>query len=224
MAASGPPSANFGFNSFQEIKSHSSILYNERLAILFYMLDMRSVEMLTDNSVEKLLEVRALLKQIYKNIRCLMSYNPTVRATLHLETKDDGVYTTDIMLGSIDRMVDYCEANEYTQRRVQIIIQELNNFDMTIRTVLQYFHYFIRPEFRQKPDVEIAVERYKEIADKSTIEELKEIAGKSNIIDFAGLGSNRIELKDEIVYDENVDGDDDEDEDVDDDIDDDETK
>jgi hypothetical protein len=42
------PSAGFKFNSFEEIKSHSSILYNERMAILFYMLDMKSISMNTN--------------------------------------------------------------------------------------------------------------------------------------------------------------------------------
>lgn len=205
MPAQGPPAASFGFNSFNEIKSHSSILFNERLAILFYMLDMRSIELNTNHSVEKILEVRALLKQIYKNIRCLISYNPTVRSTLNLETKDNGIYTTDIMLGTIDKMIEYCELNEWTTKRIWITVQELNNFDVALRGILQYFHYFIRPEFRQKPDVEIAVERYKEIADSKTVEELKAIAGKSNVIDFEGLGSSRIELKDEIEYDKEVD-------------------
>jgi hypothetical protein len=212
MAASLPnvPAAKFGFNSFEEIKSHSSILFNERLAILFYLLDVRSIELNTHYEIDKILEVRSLIKQIYKNIRCLLSYNPTVRATLNLETKDDGVYVTDVGIGLIDKMIEYCEVNEYTPKRIYILVQELNNVEMMLKQVLQYFHYFIRPAFRQKPDVEIAVEKYKEIADEQTVEELRNIVGKSNLTDFANLSSSRIDIKSEVEYDEDVDGEDEE--------------
>lgn len=201
-----PPAASFKFNAFQEIKSHSSILYNERMAILFYLLDMRSISMNTHYGVSDMLEVRGIIKQIYKNIRMLVRTNPTVRATLNLETKDEGVYITDVAMGVIDKMVDYCEINGYTTRRLYIIVQELNNLEMLIKDILQYFHYFIRPDFRQKPDVEIATERYKELADKKTVEELRMLVGKRHKIDFEGLGSSRIELKDDTKYDETVDG------------------
>lgn len=194
MANQGAPAASFKFNQFQEIKSHSSILFNERLAILFYILDTRSIDLNTTYSVPLVLEVRAILKQIYKNIRTLIRNNPTVRATLNLETKDPGIYITDFSLGAIDKMIEHCEINGYTTRKIYIIVQELNNFEMIVKDVLQYFHYFIRPDFRQKPDIEVATEKYKEIADERTIEELKEIVGKNNRIDFEGLGTSRIEF------------------------------
>jgi len=206
MINQGPPAAGFKFNSFAEIKSHSSILFNERMAILFYLLDMRSIDMNTNQDLKNMLEVRSIIKQIYKNIRMLIRNNPTVRATLDLDTKDEGIYITDVMLGVIDRMVDFCDIGGYTTKKLYIIIEELNSVEMIIKDILQYFHYFIRPDFRQKPDIEIATEKYKEIADRSTIDELKAIAGKKNKIDFDGLGSSRIELKEEIEYDEVVDG------------------
>jgi hypothetical protein len=188
------PATSFKFNSFQEIKSHSSILYNERMAILFYLLDMKSIEMNTYFRVENVLEVRGIVKQIYKNMRMLLRNNPTARATLNLDTKDDGIYTTDIAIATVDKMIEYCEGFNYTIKRIHILIQELNNIEMIIKDVLQYYHYFIRPDFKQKPDIEIATERYKEIADKATIEELKAIVGKKHLVDFEGLGSSRIEL------------------------------
>jgi len=200
MANQGMPAASFKFNTFQEIKSHSSILFNERLAILFYLLDCRSIEMNTSYSVSKIVEVRSILKQIYKNIRTLIRNNPTVRATLNLETKDSGIYITDVAIGMIDRMIEYCEINGYTTKKIYVIIQELNNFEMITKDVLQYFHYFIRPDFRQKPDIEIATEKYKEIADERTVEELRAIVGNKNKIDFEGLGTSRVELKNELEY------------------------
>ena len=215
----GTPAAGFNFNTFQEIKSHSSILYNERMAILFYLLDMKSIAMNTSLGVREVLEVRSIIKQIYKNIRMLLRNNPVARATLHLETKDDGIYITDVAMGLIDRMIEYCESYGYTTKRLYIITNQLNDIEMMIKDVLQYFHYFIRPDFRQKPDVEIATEQYKEIADMRTIEELRALVGRSSKVDFEGLGSSRIKLQTEneneqegnlISFDENVDGEKDE--------------
>lgn len=207
MANQGPPAAGYQFNTFAEIRSHSSILFNERLAILFYLLDMRSIQLNTTYNVNQLLEVRGILLQIYKNIRTLIRNNPTVRATLHLDTKDEGIYITDLAFAMIDRMVQFCESTEYSTKKIYILVQELNRVEMIIKDVLQYFHYFIRPDFRQKPDIDMATEQYKEIADKHTIEELKEIVGKKHKIDFESLGSTRIDLTQEIPYEKETDGD-----------------
>lgn len=207
----GTPAAGYKFNTFQEIKSHSSILYNERMAILFYLLDMKSMAMNTNYNISDLLEVRATLRQIYKNIRTLIRNNPTMRATLNLDTQDSGIYITDVALGIIDKMFEFCEVSNYTTKRIYIIVQELNNFEMLVKDVLQYYHYFIRPDFKQKPDVEIATEKYKEIADNRTIDELREIVGKRHQVDFEGLGTSRIELlSNDIEYDSNTDDEDEE--------------
>ena len=72
MSDMKPPAASFKFNAFQEIKSHSSILYNERVAILFYMLDLASIELNTGYQVKDVLRVRSILLQVYKNIRTLI--------------------------------------------------------------------------------------------------------------------------------------------------------
>lgn len=206
MVNQGPPSAGYKFNTFEEIKSHSSILFNERMAILFYLLDMKGITMNIEYSHSSMMEVRSIIKQIYKNIRTLIRNNPTVRASLNLDTKDEGIYITDVGLGIIDRMIEYCDINGFTTKRIYVIIQELNNIEMLIKDVLQYFHYFIRPDFRQKPDIDMATEKYKEIADERTVNELKELIGKRNKIDFEGLGTSRVELTAEIEYDEDVDG------------------
>lgn len=210
------PAAGFKFNSFEEIKSHSSILFNERMAILFYLLDMRSIRMNAGYNIEDILEVRAIIKQIYKNVRMLIRYNPTCRATLNLDTKDDGIYVPDVAISLIDRMIEFCETQQFTMKRLYIIVQEINRVEMVIKDILQYFHYFIRPEFRQKPDIEIATEQYKEIADKQTVEELRALVGRTSKIDFESLGSTRIELnqadpdevagKDLLEHDEELDG------------------
>ena len=103
-------------------------------------------------------------------------------------------------------MIKYCQEEGFTVKRMQIIISELNRIEMIIKDTLQYYHYFYRPDFRQKPDVDIATEVYKEMADKKTVEDLKNIAGANNMIDFENLGTSRIELTEELEYDEVVDG------------------
>jgi len=208
MAVTGRPAAGYGVNAMQEIRSHSSVLFNERLAILFYLLDMNSIELNTNYSIPFLVKVKGILTQIYKNIRTLIRNNPTMRATLNLETKDEGIYITDIAMSVIDNMVQWCEINGYSTAKIFVITKKMNDVEMMIKDILQYYHYFIRPDFRQKPDIEIATEKYKEIADERTIEELRTIVGKNNKIDFEALGSSRVELVNEIKYDEVVDGED----------------
>jgi hypothetical protein len=214
ISSTGTASAGYKVNSFEEIRSHSSVLYNERMAILFYLLDMNSIEMNTSYDIAMMQKVRAILKQIYKNIRMLIRYNPTCRATLNLETKDNGIYVPDVALSTIDRMIEHCEVNGYTIKKLYIIVQEINRVETIIKDILQYFSYFIRPDFRQKPDLDVATENYKQLADKRTVEELRALVGRSAKVDFEGLGSDRIELKqseeaeedDLISYDKNVDG------------------
>jgi len=206
MATKGSPAAGYKFNTFQEIKSHSSVLFNERMAILFYWLDMKSINMNTNYAIQDVLEVKGILKQIYKNIRTLIRNNPAMRATLNLETRDPGIYITDYALANIDRMVEFCERQSYTIKRIYIIANELNRIETIIKDVLQYYNYFIRPDFKQKPDIEIATEKYKQIVDKKTVEELRSIVGKNNKIDFEDLGTTRVERINDIEYDENVDG------------------
>ena len=141
MAFGTAPAAGYKFNTFQEIKSHSSILYNERMAILFYILDMKSIQLNTTFSVPDMLGVRSVMMQIYKNIRTLVRNNPVMRATLNLDTKEDGVYTLDVAYNLIESMINYCEAKGYTTKRIYIITQELNKLEVVIKDVLQYYHY-----------------------------------------------------------------------------------
>jgi hypothetical protein len=190
----GPTSVGYNFNALAEIRSHSAILYNERMAILFYMLDLESINLNSEYAPHSILKVRALLKQIYKNVRMLMRQNPASRAILRLETEHSGMYTTDLQLGMIDRMIEFCEMNGYTIKYMHIIVNELNTFEMVLKDFLQFFSYFIRPDFRQKPDIELATERYKEMADRKTVEDLRLVIGRRHNIDFDNLGSKRVDI------------------------------
>jgi hypothetical protein len=203
-----PGVTKYNFNTIQEIKSHSSILYNERMAILFYLQDMKNLMLHKHKSVDMIYDCYSVLRQIYKNFRMLIRFNPMVRVTMNLETKDPGIYTVDVAMSMLDKMIKYCEETEFTQKRIYIIIQEMDNIEMIVKDVLQYFSYFIRPDFSQKPDIESATEKYKEISDKRTVDELKAIVGKNHSIDFEGLGSERVEIDTQRVdYDPTVDSD-----------------
>jgi hypothetical protein len=129
----------------------------------------------------------------------LIRFNPTCRVTLNLETKDEGVYVPDVALSTIDRMIEYCEVEGYTIRKLYILAQEINRVQGLLRDILQYFHYFIRPDFKQKPDIDVATDTYKQIADGRTVDELRALVGRTNMIDFEGLGSSRVELSQDII-------------------------
>ena len=95
--------------------------------------------------------------------------------------------------------------NGFTYQKCYAIALQLNNIEIVLRDVLQYFNYFFRPDWKQKPDVLIATEKYKQMADKLTIEKLKETIGEKNKIDFRHLGKAEL---DEIEYVEEIDEDD----------------
>jgi len=182
-------STGYSFNTMQDIKSHSSTLFNERMAILFYLLDMESIElnknyMVPEKCNNLIHSVAALNRQIYKNVRTLLRNNPVLCTTLNLNTKDRGSYVTDVHLSLINKMILYLDTKGYTMRSAFIMTEELNNFEMSLKDVLQYYNYFIRPNFIQKPDIYLATERYKSLADEMTVEQLRSVVGKNNKVNF----------------------------------------
>lgn len=182
-------SSGYNFNAFKEIKSHSSVLFNERLAILFYILDIDSIDLNRVHSKDMMLKVKATTYQIWKNIRTLVRNNPGCRKTLNLETKDEGVYTIDVAFDIVSKMIIWMENNsDFTYRNIFIVVEHLNKIEIIMRDILQYFQYFIRADFKQLPDILLAAEEYKKYADKLTLEQLREIIGKNNKVDFESLG------------------------------------
>jgi len=199
-------SASYAFNSMQDIKSHSAALYNERMAILFFVLDTSSIDMNMHHRPEDVTKVRAILKQLYKNVRMLIRNNPMIRSVLNLETADPGIYVTDVALGMIDKMIEFCEINGYTKRKLFVIAEELNRFEMLMKDTLQYYSYFIRPEFKQKPDVDTATEKYRTMIDQATVDQLKTIVGKNSKINLESLGIVQVDKDKPVNYDKVVDG------------------
>jgi hypothetical protein len=175
---------------YQEIKSHSSLLSNERVAILFYMLDTASINLNESYTYSNMIRVKSILYQIYKNVRALIRANVSVRNALGLDTRQPGIYITDVIFTKIEEMNHFCmmDPDGFTIDRVFKITQHLNSLEMLIRDIMQYFSYFFRPEIKHKPDIEVATEKYKEMADKMTLDQLRGIVGKYNKIDFEHLG------------------------------------
>lgn len=176
---------------FDKVNSHAADLYNERLAILWYMLDMDSILLNQTYSKEQLSKTKSILFQLWKNIRTLVRNNLHCRRVLNLETKEPGVYTVDVAFNVVDKMYMWCENDKkegFTYQRLYIMTEHLNRIELILRDVLQYFQYFMRTEYKQLPDILQAAETYKQYADKITVEQLKEIIGKRNKIDFEGLG------------------------------------
>lgn len=183
-----PVSARESGLDYTSLKSHSSLLTNERINIMLYKLDELSVNTHRTYIPELLSETKALLWQLYKSIRCLIRENWNVRNELKLETKVPGVYTLDVGFEMVDKMLKYCFLYGYTYQRYDKIVEQLDKVEFMLKDIMQYFQYFYRPEFKQKPDIDMATEQYKEMADKMTIEQLKTVVGKDNKIDFENLG------------------------------------
>ena len=134
------------------------------------------------------MKAKAVLYQVYKNIRPLIRNNISVRRELNLDTKDIGIYIPDVAFGVVDQMIQYCMFHGFTYKRCYAITNQLNDLELLIRDIMQYFSYFFRHDFKQKPDVMAATEKYKQMTDKLTLEKLREVVGKNNKIDFSNLG------------------------------------
>ena len=176
---------------FDKVNSHAADLYNERLAILFYMFDMDVILLNQNYAKEQFAKTKAIGYQIWKNIRTLVRNNIHCRRTLNLNTKEPGVYTVDAAFDIMNKMYMWCESDKkdgFTYQKLYIMTDHLNRIELMLRDILQYFQYFMRTEYKQMPDILQAAETYKQYADKLTVEQLQEVIGKKNKIDFEGLG------------------------------------
>jgi hypothetical protein len=152
------------------------------------MLDLASINLNTIYNEPNILKMKAISYQIYKNVRPMIRNSYAVRNALNLETKVPGVYTIDLAFDTVEKMIQYCTFDAFTYKRCYIIAQHLNAVEIMLRDIMQFFSYFFRADFKQKPDIMVAAEKYKDMADKLTIEQLKEVIGKNNQIDFERLG------------------------------------
>lgn len=161
-----------------EIKSHSSVLFNERLNALFAMYDMEAMDLEIKPSINKILKTKALLSSIWRNIRPIVANNPAVRSMLNLNTGHTGIYTADVGFAHIQECVNYMVKNEqYSMDNLLYTVQQLQATEGIIRETLQYFSYFIRSDTKSKPDINQASKKYEAMADQRTVEEFHELLG-----------------------------------------------
>jgi len=161
-----------------EIKSHSSVLFNERMNILFTMLDAEGIDLEINPNIKQIFKVKSILSQIWKNLRPLVFYAPGVRVRLKLNTSHEGIYTIDSGLAHIQECINHMiQSENYSYSHLVYIVKQISSVEIIIKEVLQYFSYFIRPDYRQIPDFDVASEKYKEMADKKTLEQFKDVIG-----------------------------------------------
>jgi hypothetical protein len=172
---------------FHEIKSHSSFLQNERLGMLFNELDYTSKAMNEGYHQVWVKRCKATLYQIWKNARPLVQSSPFCRARMGLSTKIPGVYTLDVAFKNVEAMLLFCELQGFTLRRNYQIAQHLNNVEVVLRSIMQFFSYFFRLDFKQKPDVIEAAMEFKKTADHLTVQQLMNVVGPKNSVDFTTL-------------------------------------
>ena len=180
------PSMAYGVR-FQEIKSHSSFLQNERLGMLFNELDYSSKAMNEGYHQVWVKRTKSSLFQIWKNVRPLVQSSPYCRANLGLTTSVAGVYSLDVAFKNVEAMVIFCEMQGYTLSRNYQIAQHLNNIEIVLRSIMQSFSYFFRLDYKQKPDVIEAAMGFKKTADKLTVQQLTSVIGPKNSVDFTTL-------------------------------------
>ena len=131
---------------FDKVNSHAADLYNERLAILWYMLDMDMILLNQTYSKEQLSKVKSILIQIWRNIRTLVRNNIHCRRVLNLETREPGVYTVDVAFGAVDKMYIWCENDRlegFTYQKLYIMAEHLGRIELILRDILQYFQLSI---------------------------------------------------------------------------------
>jgi len=165
-------------SNYSEIKSHSSVLFNERINILFTMLDAEGIDMGMRPNIQQIMKVKSIVEKIWDNLRPLVFYAPGVRNILKLNTEHSGIYTVDSGFAHIQECINYIiSASDYGYERLVYVIQQLQSVERLIKEVLQYFSYFIRPDYKQMPDFDSASERYRQMADKRTVDEFKALIG-----------------------------------------------
>ena len=179
----------------EEIKSHSSVLFNERMHVLLYILETEGVDIHVTPKLKNIMKVKSTLHQIWKNLRTLLFNDPACRSILKLETDTPGLYTPDIGFQQMDQKISFLINNgEYaTYDNLQQIVYEIDQVEVILRNILQFYKYFIRFNKPQKPDIDIASQRYREMADERTVNELKAVLGKRAKINF---DDDKVEIDD----------------------------
>jgi len=173
-----------GGKGWNEVRSHSSMLFNERLAILWYVHDVNMLNLRSNMNYEHLARAFASLQRIWMNVRTFVFYNDYVRGYLNLRTKDPGIFTPDVGFALVSKFLTYARINGLYVKDAYYMIEQLDRLELILRDILQFFSYFIRPDYKQKPDLQFASREYQKMADPMTVEQLQKIVGKRHRLDF----------------------------------------
>ncbi len=199
------PPGNTNYNNLNnEIKSHSSVLFNERIHVLLYILETESIDIHTNPKLKSILNVKSTLFQLWKIVRTLVFNDPDCRRILNLEVeKMPGIYTPDIGFNQFDKYYKAIMNDEglATYENILTMVNELDEIELILRNILQFYKYFIRFDKSQKPDIDKASQRYISMIDERTKNELQEVMGKRAKFNL----DNPNELIDEEFFDEDED-------------------
>jgi len=189
-----------------ELKAHSSALTNERISALLVLLDEAMITAKLYYNINNTKKALVYVKQIWKNFRPVVRSNAFCRRDLKLETKVDGVYTIDVRLAELENLVLLVELGKLqpTIKLLKTLNEEIENLEIMVRDVMQYFQFTFRLAIKSKPDIFEATERLSEAVDKRTEEELLEIVGKNNKVKWSEfVKQNLIKLKQQEEQDDN---------------------
>lgn len=171
----------FDNNSMKDIRSHSTTLFNNRLAVLFMDRDIYFTRLFSDRyNPRHLKDAYSICHMIYLNIRPLVYNHPVLRTSLNLETSKKGIYVPDVAFALVERMIDECELEGYDRRKIFIMRETLKQVDQICMNILQFLNYFIRPNIKNRPDVMEITDVYKHKVDKLTVEEMRRLVGRSD--------------------------------------------
>lgn len=183
------------YNSFDSgLKAHSSALTNERVSALISLFDEAMITANIDLNYKNTERALVYLKQVWKSFRPLVRANNYVRADLKLNTLADGVYLPDVVFNDIEKIILNLKIGRMKETtRVMIDVNKtLENLEIIVRDIIQYFRFTFRPDARTKPDVHEATEMMMENIDKKTEEELLEIVGLNNHIRWSEHAKEKI--------------------------------
>lgn len=187
------------YNSFDsELKAHSSALTNERVSALISLFDEAMITANIDLNYKNTERALVYLKQVWKSFRPLVRANAYVRSDLKLNTHADGVYLPDFVFREIENVILNMKIGRIpeTTRAMIDVNRTLENLEIIVRDIIQYFKFTFRPDSRTKPDVHEATEMMMENIDKRTEEELLEIVGVNNHIKWSEHAKEKIFNKD----------------------------
>lgn len=163
-----------------EVKSHSSVLFNERVNMMFIMYDDIAIHLETSPDIKKILKAKSILAAIWRSVRPLVSNNPKARHILGMDTDKPGIYTADSGFAHVQECItEMITYKDYTYPKLMYTVQQIQNVETIIKEVLQFFSYFIRTEFKQIPDINIAGQKYKGMADERTVQQFNELLGEN---------------------------------------------